>query len=436
MTSTTRATGTKPRGPRGRASKIARVAVVAPFGTGRYLPAELRVQGAEAVIAVVPPDASLPPLYRDALDRSAFDSVVTHVATDLTADQLRAAGVTAVVAGTELGVTDADRIAHALDLPGNDPSTSAARRDKGAMAAAVTAAGLSAPRSLATDSLTEALEWFAGIDVEQVVLKPLDGAGSVGVHFCRSAEDVRRAWQVLHCIPNVLGGSNSRLLIQERLSGWQYTVNSVSVPGRGGPQHVITEVWGDRRTRGQQLYDRLDLLDRHSGIAEQLAQYTGHVLDALGVVVGPAHTEIMYTAHGPALIEVGARLEGSYDPAAMRVATGTDHVRDTVTALATGRVLRPAVAPSNVVKVSLISTVDGTFSDLILDVLRLHTVVGFVGDLAPGRPVRATRDLITSPGRLLLAGDFDAIEADYLMIRALERRGLYDPAVHTTSCVR
>ncbi|MFD4412483.1 hypothetical protein [Streptomyces sp. NPDC058475] len=406
-------------------------AVVAPYGTGRHYVEEFVNRGWECV-AVTPADDALPPLYRGAFDPTGYRrGVVVHDGSlEATATALRALRVTAVVAGTEIGVPLAEQLAHRLRLPGNNPATSAARRDKGAMARALAEAGIAGPRSLSTDRLQDALSWADSLDTTDVVLKPADSAGSDGVTFCSGAAEIRAAWDQLHQVRNAMGGSNEHLVLQERLSGSQYVVNSVSAMGPdGAPRHTATEFWSDRRTGSTHVYDRLDLMNPERMIPRVLAQYTVRVLDALGIVTGPAHTELMLVpGRGPLLIESGARPEGSYDPVAMREATGSDHIRDAVTAVVTGTPDRLAKRPRSFVsKVSLIAPHDGALDeDLLRTLLTLPTVRGYVGTLISGIAVQRTVDLLTSPGRLVLAAqDPRAIDEDHHAIRALESAGLY-----------
>ncbi|MET8411140.1 hypothetical protein ABZV34_24065 [Streptomyces sp. NPDC005195] len=409
-----------------------RVAVVAPFSSGQYYRAEFVHRGWECV-AVSSATAALPPLYRGGIAPVGYQGVVTHHGDlDETAQTLRRLRVTAVVAGTEIGVPLTEQLAARLDLPGNDPNTSHLRRDKGAMAAALTRAGLDAPRSLSTDRLQDALSWAQSLPgVGDFVVKPADSAGSDGVCFCASHDDIRAAWKRLHLIPNAMGGTNNCLVIQERLRGSQYVVNSVSATNlRGAARHTVTECWADRRTPGTHLYDRLDLLHRNRLVPRVLTDYTVRVLDALGITNGPAHTEVMYVpGRGPVMIETGARPEGFYDPHSMREATGSDHIRDAVHAVVTGKPRRLAAdrPRATVAKISLIAPYDGVLDgEFVERLLSLPTVRGHVGALEPGGRVQRTVDLLTSPGRLTLAAeDPREIDHDHAVIRAMEISGLY-----------
>lgn len=428
--------------------------VSAPYGTGADFVHELRRAGCR-VAAVTQPLALLPPHYRHALDTSLYDHVL-YGTSPATIAMLRDLGARHVFAGTEIGVEDSDTLAEALGLPGNRASTSRLRRDKGVMAAAIADAGLAVPHSLVTGSLTDALDWAAHLDGD-CVLKPTDSAGSDGVAICSTPEQLRTAWRRLHHVDNAMGGKNSVLVLQERLLGAQFVVNSVTLPATGPheqPQHVITEVYRDRRIGDEDspcpasgpphLYDRSDLLPLRGPLIHTLTSYVERALDSLDVRHGPAHTEVMMVpGRGPVLIEVGCRPMGAYDPAAMRLATGSDHVRDTVTAALTGTLpdLDRSRTPVHVTTVALISparcVLDGT---MLRRLMELPTVTGHVGNPEPGTTIEKTVDLLTAPLRITLTSTSQKdIDDDYDTIRGeIEPGGLYRPCPLpvTTGCVR
>ncbi|MEZ4467774.1 MAG: hypothetical protein R3F43_25855 [bacterium] len=87
-----------------------------------------------------------------------------------------------------------DALAARYGLPGNDPATSAARRDKVTMAAHLERAGVAAPATFRAQSMDAALAWVAGHDRWPVVLKPAASAGNDKVFFCADLVEVRRAF--------------------------------------------------------------------------------------------------------------------------------------------------------------------------------------------------------------------------------------------------
>ena len=54
----------------------------------------------------------------------------------------------------------------------------------------------------------------------------------------------------------------------------------------------------------------MKLRPSETALAQELKAYADKVLDALGIINGPSHMEVMYCADGPCLIEVGSRCQG------------------------------------------------------------------------------------------------------------------------------
>lgn len=428
------------------------VVIVDPLSTGVWLAPEFQRRGWQCVAVL---SGTVPPPYASRLRREDFVDVLTadedpaipaiagpvDMAAGAAADpagtlvdRLAALRADLVIPGCEWGVNLADDLAGALGLPGNEPLPGRPRREKDTMMRRVSEAGLRVPVGVAVTS-TEELDAClagpaAGIAAGPVVVKPVASAASDGVYFCVDVDQVRAAFHRLIGTSNSLGLRNDTLLVQERLVGQQYFVNSVSLDGR----HHIHEIWRDDRLTvdGRPVYDRQVLLPARGEIQGRLAAFVRRVLDALGVRNGPAHTELIDDGE-LALIESGARLEGGVDPRGPRWATGESQVSLTVERYAdptgfaaridAGYPLRNALAV-----VCLVAPHDG-----VLDADGLRRLAGIPSvrygsalSLAPGTPVRRTVDLFSSPGALYLVGD-DAgqLEQDHRRIRELEAGGLY-----------
>jgi biotin carboxylase len=418
------------RAPPGRA------AIVHPYSTGRHLAGAFGASGWTSVAVV--PDRPLP-VFAD--DVSAFrDRDYAAVVTDAgdivaTASVLAALSVTAVIAGTESGVELADALACRLGLPGNSPATSPSRRDKGLMADALARAGVPYARTIGVSTLGAAQAAARAIG-GPVVVKPAASAASDNVTVCRSPQEIAAAWQAAAGQVNVMGLTNDELLVMEFLTGQQYMVNTVSYPGPGGrAAHYVAEVWLDRRREvpgGKVIYDRLDLLAGDDPRAQAAGAYIADVLDALGVVTGPAHSEMMVTSRGPRLIETNVRLAGMADLAPMERALGISQVglaAEAVTdpaAFARRAARGPYRRLQHAVQLDLAATQPGILDGAALDQVRsLPTVCGWVSHFRPGDRIAATVDLATSPGHLFLVGPAGQLEADIGRIRALQGSGLF-----------
>lgn len=343
--------------------------------------------------------------------------------------RLAALNPAAVLAGAEAGVELADRLAERLGLPGNGTALSLARRDKYAMQRVVADAGIRSLASLRTDSLEELLAFAEGLGSWPVVLKPLRSAATEGVRFCRSPEELARAFHDLRGTVTMFGDLNAQVLAQECVQGLEYAVNTVSGDGR----HLLSDLWTYHKIPlpGEApIYDRTRLVLRQDEAAEAVVAYARRVLDALGVRFGPAHVEVMLTDSGPVLIECGLRpMGGSFPQDLLRESLGRTQIEWSLDscldpagfAEGAARPYQPRLA---VTMKTLISTRTGELAAApgvtLLSRLPSARWGNFLLPLASGR-VSRTVDLLTCAALVLLCHEDEAVvDEDYALIRELE----------------
>lgn len=222
-----------------------------------------------------------------------------------------------ILPGCEHGVELCDRLNAALRLPfRNEADTTRLRRDKYEMHERLRRLGLACVAQVKTSEADELSRWLARHGKYPVVVKPANSASSDGVRICADEQEALAAHKDLIGTVNFLGLRNEEVIAQEFLDGTQYYVNTVSWHGR----HAITDIWRhDRRRRamGAFLFENMVLQPSTGDIESALSGYTTKVLDAFGFRFGAAHTELIWTANGPVLVEANARLMGAsiYTPA-------------------------------------------------------------------------------------------------------------------------
>ncbi|MFE9250807.1 ATP-grasp domain-containing protein [Streptomyces sp. NPDC007088] len=347
------------------------------------------------------------------------------------ANLLKRGGTTRVVAGTESGVTLAETLSHALGLPTNTPDQRAARRDKNLMGGAVGAAGLATPRTHLATSTVAAARWFSASGLREAVVKPVDSAGSDGVRFCRTATDVRDATKAVLHSRSIFGRQNTAVLVQERLMGTEFYINTVSLDGR----HKVAETWRyTKRARpgGGPIYDFEEPVLAHTAEARLLRDFTFAVLDALGIRNTPAHTEVMLTRHGPVLIETGARLGGATAPAVVERHCGMSQTALAAAALATPQVFDDFedshfIWSGTLRNVKFINHRTGQADQAAMSrAAALPSAVAVCPAVDHGEPLQPTTDLLSTPGFLYLAAEStEQVSRDYALLRQWEREGLH-----------
>ena len=236
-------------------------------------------------------------------DQGEFDKVL---------EEVKKYPISCVVAGSEVGVETTDRIAEELGLPGNPTESSELHRDKEKMQRRLEERGLAHIRGQFVHSVEEAEAFLDKEHLTEAVVKPKDGAGSVGVHLCHSRAEILKSVEEGLSTSDIFGTVMDGILVQELLIGTEYIVNTISRDGI----HYISDVWRyDKIPIGGGLegnaYNYSRLVTRMNAEEYDMCKYALDVVDALDIKYGPTHGEYMVTSHGPVLIEVGARPRGS-----------------------------------------------------------------------------------------------------------------------------
>jgi biotin carboxylase len=383
----------------------------------------------------------IPEIFRSSFREAEFTNIVTHRGNlDETARRLTALGVRAVLAGCESGVDLADALANELGLPANRPELRSARRDKFAMVEAARAAGLRTPAQRRSRDVADLLEWIREQGAWPVVVKPCASTASDNVELCHSETELTAAHARILDRPNLLGVPNETVLVQEHLHGVEYAIDTVS---RGG-RHQLTSLWRYGRVAPNVPgvgYESMTLCPCDER-ATRLMAFVERTLDALGVVHGPAHTEVLDVGGELVLIEMGARLCGGINAELSEACSGVSQVEETVRALiepdaneldASELDASPAYRLSkHGCLVFLVPTERGRLVALPrLDEIRA---------LGSVREVRARPRSEVPPPRVigwvtLVHEDPEVLEADLRRIREFEADGLYrhEPERVTTS---
>ncbi|RII79660.1 ATP-grasp domain-containing protein [Pseudomonas monteilii] len=335
-----------------------------------------------------------------------------------------------VIAGSEPGVELADLLSSSLGLKGNDPESSPRRRNKYLMAKAIAEHGLDCAKQYMVSTEPELLDGLRRINTLPVVVKPVDAMGSEDVRVCFDEHEALDAFGAILGKKNVVGVVNEAVLVQEFLDGEQYVVNAVSIEGK----HRVTEMWREKRLNvrgGGNIYDYETMIPYEGKIQEKLISYTKKVLTALGIEEGPSHTEIIFTARGPVLVETGARMQGGIISEPIIKAIGDSHMTMTLKKyLDPLWFVRNIDAPYHMTKISRVVNLIMGRAGVVKEnncIKLLTTLPSFymiartpsVGDY-----VKETVDLPSKVGHIyLMHEDLSQLETDYRKIREWEASG-------------
>ena len=246
-------------------------------------------------------------------------------------------GLAGITTSSEYYAETTAKTASRLGLPGPRSSAVRACRDKYKQRVLLHRAGCCVPAFSKASSIKGALTAAQEMGLP-VILKPVNGSGSVGVRLCANFHEVAsHAQALLRQRTNERGlAVPHKVLIESVAHGSEYSVEAFSNNIIGitkkylGPLPDFVEVGHDYPA---------ELSDAARAVIEQTAL---SALDVLGMTWGPVHVELRLTEHGPKIIEVNPRLAGGYIPELVRLSSGIDLIAETIRA-ATGN--QPRLEP-------------------------------------------------------------------------------------------
>ncbi|MFH8562012.1 SDR family oxidoreductase [Streptomyces sp. NPDC017988] len=134
------------------------------------------------------------------------------------------------------------------------------------------------------------------------VVKPTMGSGSLAVRKVRSPDEAAETWDW------VASFGVRHFMVEELLAGPELSVESFSVAGR----HTVLAITGKDNGDGVVALGHVVPAELSQGETAAVAALTCRMLDAVGLVEGPAHTEVILTADGPRVVESHNRCAGGH----------------------------------------------------------------------------------------------------------------------------
>jgi len=263
--------------------------------------AYLSQEGAPEVIVV--PRVDEDDLHRLILDR--FDG---------------GAGVAGITSSSEYFIATAAALAARFGLAGPDAESVRAARDKSRQREVLGAGGVPVPafRAVSSAAGAEAAAREIGCPV---VVKPVDGSGSVGVRACADPAEVEAHAAALFAE----GAGDARILVEEMVQGHEFSVEMFS----GRVIGITRKHLGDPPFFVESGHDYpADVTPEE---AAALAGSATRGTELLGLGWGPLHWELRIDGRGRAVpMEVNPRLAGGFIPELVRHAEGIDLIRQTL----------------------------------------------------------------------------------------------------------
>ena len=224
-----------------------------------------------------------------------------------------------VISLTEVGLIPAAVVNDALGLGGNSAATTTLLKDKSRMRAFLNARGTGVV-ACAVGRDERDIGRFAEEHGLPVIVKPVDGTASIGVH---RIDEVSGAAAVCGALREA---GVDRFLVEEYLDGPEVSVETLTFDGRHVVVAITDKLVGHRFVElGHSIPSRVQAAQR-AEIEETVVRF----LDLVGLRVGPAHTEVKLSPRGPLIVESHNRMGGDMIPELALAATGVDMAMHTL----------------------------------------------------------------------------------------------------------
>ena len=311
------------------------IIVVDCGSTGINFIGDIVNRGYNPVVLELTPPADSVEEYRKRVDHGyeqineKFDMIYEGETYEETLKAVRKADPALIIPGCEEGVDLGTRLANDMGLISNSYENIGAMTLKHKMHERLAEKGLRHIRGKVIKSVEEAVEFYDSESLKEVVIKPIRSAASTNVRICLDKQEMIESIEELFDHKGFFGGKIQELLLQERINGDEYIVNTVSHKGH----HRVTLIWKYSKIKtaeGAMIYDTVETVNE-LGIAEaEMIEYAYKVADAIGIEYGPVHGEYMIDNEGPVLIEVNCRPCGGGMPAKFLDEISGQHETDSI----------------------------------------------------------------------------------------------------------
>lgn len=245
----------------------------------------------------------------------------------------RVGPVDQLIALSEFTLEIAARVRQALNIPGDGPDEVAVYRDKARMKEILQAQGLPVPAFARCQSVEQALH-FAGEIGFPLIVKPVDGAASMGVEKVENEADLRRLLATLDL---------SRYEIEAFMHGQTYHIDGFADVDGSVPFQVVSRYINSCLdfAKAQPLGS---VIVQASPLRKRIEAFSRQILRALNLRCTAFHLEIFVEPdESLVFLEIGARVGGSEVPHLINKVFGVNLYEHWLRRLAGDQVPLPAI---------------------------------------------------------------------------------------------
>lgn len=227
-------------------------------------------------------------------------STVDNVGVYRVAEDFGAEGI--MTLATDMPMRSVAYATERLKLPGISYETACKATDKGEMIKAFKEHGVASPWFYIIDSY-KMLTMLVSEITYPCIIKPVDNAGSRGVMLAKNESELLGAY------PNSLQCSrNGKVIIEEFMHGPEVSVETMTMDGKTMVISITDKLTTGSPSFVEMGHSQPSLLPEID--QARISELAIQAVKAVGINIGPAHVEIILTAEGPKLVEIGARMGG------------------------------------------------------------------------------------------------------------------------------
>lgn len=224
---------------------------------------------------------------------------------------------------TDMPMRSIAKAAEACGLPGISMDCAIKATDKGEMIKVFKSAGVAHPWYHIVEN-DDVFAQVVGAVTYPCIMKPVDNSGSRGVVLAHDREELMANYD--YSKQESRGGG---VIIEEYMEGPEVSVEVIVLDG---VPHVLQVT--DKLTTGAPHFVEMGHTQPSMltpSDLDAIGDLAGRAALAVGIQNGPAHAEVMLTADGPKMVEIGARLGGDcITTHLVPLSTGIDMIRATI----------------------------------------------------------------------------------------------------------
>ncbi|MBG9548458.1 ATP-grasp domain-containing protein [Cytobacillus firmus] len=247
------------------------------------------------------------------------------------------------------------------------------------------------------------IETFIIDSNKQYILKPINLTGSKKVNkivstqcleFLKSSESIEE--------------TDFPLIIEEFLDGTEYSIETFSVKGR----HKVIGITKKIKNTSTFIEYGHSFPDYsiNNEVKQKIYDFTIEVLNNIGLLDGPSHTEIMYTCKGPKLIETHTRFGGDNIPELIKLSTGIDLPSSYINLFINNKMpefMDSEIYYNNVAAIRYFELDEGYLEEIngIEEVQKMKNVYDIKIEISPNSYISKDNDSFDRKGYVIMVGD-------------------------------